>query len=89
MSKKSKVRMFVACEEAMMCCDKQQYKEASLLEKIKLNVHVLFCRSCMAYSRNNNKLTKLMKRDELASFDNAEKSSLENAFREQLKNSQQ
>jgi len=49
-----------ACEKANHVCDKSQYKEASLLEKIKLNLHLIFCKACRKYSSNNQKLTKKM-----------------------------
>lgn len=85
----SKVRMFIACDDAQMCCDKAQYNEATLLEKVKLTIHLMFCRACQVYTKNNNKLTKLMDDDKLTNFNSSEKSALENAFKEQLKNSQQ
>ena len=31
------------CEDAGQVCDKSQYKEASFWEKLKLNVHLLYC----------------------------------------------
>lgn len=51
----------ITCDEATTICDKAQYGEASLKEKIKLNLHVLFCKICKLYSRQNNILTQVYK----------------------------
>lgn len=59
MSKKNKI--FIPCEEANHVCDKSQYKEASLWEMIKLNLHLLYCNACRKYTKNNTKLTNLFK----------------------------
>lgn len=50
----------ITCDEATSICDKNQYGEASLLEKIKLNIHLLMCKHCRAYSLQNNYITKLL-----------------------------
>lgn len=82
---KEKKSFFIACDEAQHCCDKAQYNEASLLEKIKLSVHLLFCRACQKYTSNNKKLTKLIKVEKAESFDNSEKNELEQLFQQQIK----
>ena len=53
-------KLFVSCDKATHTCDKSQYKEASLWEKIKLNIHLIYCKACRKYSANNAKLTKLI-----------------------------
>lgn len=88
MSNKEKNSLFIACEEAQHCCDKSQYNEATFLEKVKLNLHLLFCRACQKYTFNNVQLTKLMKKDTIESFDNNEKNELEKAFQQQIKQSE-
>ena len=57
---KNKNKIFIPCDEANHVCDKSQYKEASLWEMVKLNVHLLYCKACRTYSANNSKLTKMM-----------------------------
>ncbi len=57
------------CDEANQVCDKAQYKEASLLEKIKLNLHLLYCKTCRGYSKNNAKLTKRIEDSNLECLD--------------------
>ncbi len=79
--------LFTACDKARHRCDKSQYNEATLLEKIKLNIHLLFCGACREYSANNNKLTKVIKKDKNESFDSKEKNDLEKMFQDQLNKS--
>jgi hypothetical protein len=55
------------CAEASYCCDKKQYNEASLLEKIKMLLHLAICGPCRKYTSNNTKLTKLIKESNLKS----------------------
>jgi len=45
--------MKLTCDEATAICDKSQYNEASLREKIKLNIHLFLCKKCGLYSKQN------------------------------------
>lgn len=65
----SKLKIFIPCDEANHTCDKSQYKEASILEKIKLNIHLIYCRACREYTKNNKKLTKKIKDSKVACID--------------------
>ncbi len=56
---------FIDCSEASDCCDKAQYKDAKLLEKIKLYIHLIYCRACRKYTFRNRKLTQLLKKARL------------------------
>jgi len=49
----------INCEKASTICNKKQYKEATLLEQIKLSFHLLYCKTCSAFSKKNKKLTIL------------------------------
>ncbi|MEO9572114.1 MAG: hypothetical protein ABJH82_14460 [Polaribacter sp.] len=51
----------ITCDEATTICDKSQYGSATLLEKLKLNIHFLGCKICSLYSKQNNALTKIYK----------------------------
>ncbi|MBQ4821500.1 hypothetical protein [Aquimarina sp. MMG016] len=73
--------LFVSCSEANHFCDKNQYKEATFWEKVRLNIHVIYCRACRKYSANNNKLSKLVKDPKVVSINPSEK----NAMKERLK----
>ena len=85
MSNKENKSFFITCDEAQHCCDKTQYNEATFVEKVKLNVHLLFCSVCRKYTSNNIQLTKLMKKDPIESFNNNEKNELEKAFQQHIK----
>ncbi|CAM1367445.1 hypothetical protein [Tenacibaculum xiamenense] len=52
----------ISCDEATTICDKAQYGEATTLEKIKLNMHVMFCKICRLYSKQNGILTGFYKK---------------------------
>jgi predicted anti-sigma-YlaC factor YlaD len=82
MSKKNKI--FIPCSEANHNCDKSQYNEATLWEKIKLNIHLIYCRACRKYSKNNAKLTKMMHNSELEYLKSSEKDTLKRNFKEEL-----
>ncbi|MBT8287205.1 MAG: glycine dehydrogenase [Bacteroidia bacterium] len=82
MTKKKSI--LISCEEANHTCDKSQYAEASFLEKIKLSLHLLFCRACRKYSANNAKLTELMQHDEIECMKKNEKSALKEAFKKEM-----
>jgi len=50
----------ISCEKAAEICNKAQYNNASLLEKIKLRYHLVFCKVCATYSKQNNLLTRML-----------------------------
>jgi predicted anti-sigma-YlaC factor YlaD len=82
MSKKNKI--MISCNEANHNCDKSQYNEATLWEKFKLNIHLIYCRACRKYSKNNSKLTKMMNNSELEYLKSSEKDTLKRNFKEEL-----
>ena len=50
--------MKLSCDEATKICDKSQYGEASLMERIKLSFHLFLCKKCGTYTKQNTVLTK-------------------------------
>ncbi|QNM85056.1 hypothetical protein H9W90_12765 [Polaribacter pectinis] len=54
-------RLKITCDEATTICDKNQYGEATLLDKIKLNIHFIRCKICFKYTKQNMTLTKIYK----------------------------
>jgi chorismate synthase len=72
----SKLKITMPCDEANHVCDKTQYKEATLWEKIKLNIHLLYCRACRKYTTNNAKLTKKIKESKVECLDKKCKESM-------------
>ncbi|WP_431136290.1 hypothetical protein [Psychroserpens mesophilus] len=76
-------KIIIPCNEANHVCDKTQYKEASLWEKIKLNIHLIYCIACRKYTKNNSKLTKLVTKEPVV-MDVKAKASLKSAFEQEL-----
>ena len=52
-------KWIISCEEATTICTKSQYGEATLLEKIKLNFHLAYCKYCRKFSKQNSKLSDM------------------------------
>ncbi|MCC1484738.1 hypothetical protein [Winogradskyella immobilis] len=77
------------CHEANHICDKNQYKEASFLEKVKLTIHLIYCRACRQYTRKNTKLTKLVNNPKVQALDATAKEDLQNVFERELVKQQQ
>jgi SPX domain protein involved in polyphosphate accumulation len=78
-------KTFLPCEEANIVCDKSQYSEASFMEIIKLNLHLLYCKACRTYSANNAKLSQLFKKVKPATLQADQKNKLQKEIEEQLK----
>nr|WP_321228167.1 hypothetical protein [uncultured Psychroserpens sp.] len=79
-------KLKLKCREANHICDKAQYKEANLWEKIVLNIHLIYCRACRKYSSRNGKLTKLMKNPKVETMEASAKEQLNAAFQKELAN---
>lgn len=56
--------MKLSCDKATTLCDKSQYGEISLWEKIQLNFHLFICKNCGLYSKQNSLLTKCYKKQQ-------------------------
>ncbi|MBP2830983.1 hypothetical protein J8281_02185 [Aquimarina sp. U1-2] len=84
MDKSTKKGIFVSCTEANHFCDKNQYKEASFWEKVKLNIHLIYCRACRKYSVKNSKLTKLVKDPKVISIAPHQKNAMKERIKEKL-----
>jgi hypothetical protein len=74
----------LSCQEANHVCDRNQYKEAGLWEKVKLTVHLIYCKACRKYTANNAKLTKAMKTSKVEVLDNTSKERMQTAFEKEL-----
>lgn len=80
--------LFISCEEAFHICDKAQYGEATLIEKIKLNLRYLWCRLTKSYVNRNKKLTHAIKIANVQSLHQTERQQLLEKFNQQLKHNQ-
>lgn len=83
----SKLKFITACNEANHVCDKGQYNESTFWEKVKLNIHLLYCKACRKYSTNNTKLTQVISKSQVACLDKdckeKMKATIETALKEQ------
>ena len=84
MSTSTSNKLFVSCEEAKHICDKNQYGEASLMEIIKLNIRLIYCKVTRAYSRRNTKLTKTMKKAEVQTISSSQKEEMKKLLEKEL-----
>ena len=57
------------CNKANEVCDKAQYEEASFFEKMKLKIHIIYCRNCKEHSKKNSKLTEIIKKSKVECLD--------------------
>lgn len=76
--------IFIKCDEANHTCDKNQYKEASLIEFIKLNIHLMYCRACRQYTARNTKLSKAFKNSKVQTMPQNVKVSLKQKIEQEL-----
>lgn len=72
------------CQEANHICDKSQYKEATFWEKVKLTIHLMYCRACQKYSARNKKLTQAVNEPTVACMPEKEKEGLKKQLQEEL-----
>ncbi|WP_406684828.1 hypothetical protein N1F78_03655 [Seonamhaeicola sp. MEBiC1930] len=77
--------LFISCEEAQHICDKAQYNEASLWEKIKLNIRLSYCRLTRVYYKNNTKLTKKIAESKIECLDPDCKKNMKNELDKAIK----
>lgn len=77
--------MFIPCDEANHVCDKTQYQESTLWEKIKLNMHLIYCKACRKYSKSNTELTHNIKVSKVECMDKKCKEAMKKDFEKALK----
>jgi SPX domain protein involved in polyphosphate accumulation len=78
------MKVFMNCEEANHTCDKTQYKEASFWEKIKLNIHLIYCFACRKYTARNTKLTKAVEKSKPKTLGKEQKEKMEEALQREI-----
>jgi len=72
--------MMISCEKAAVICNKAQYDEASVLDKIKLKLHTFICKTCAKHSKNNAKLTSLCNKASINFLTDEEKRKMNENF---------
>ena len=76
--------LFISCDEAKHICDKAQYQEASLWEKIELNIRYTWCRFTRAYVKKNKQLTTAVHKSRIHCLQNNEREVLKKEFEKEL-----
>jgi hypothetical protein len=84
----NKIKIIIPCDEANHVCDKTQYEEASLWEKIKLNLHLIYCKACRRYSKTNISLTNAIKKAHVQCLDKKRKESMKQELNKAIKENQ-
>ena len=84
------MKFMLTCDEATAICDKNQYGEASISEKISLTFHLLRCKYCKKYTKQNNLMTQLFGKfltpcDEGHTLSEEDKNQIEKNLQKQLK----
>lgn len=80
-----KNNMITPYKKANLICDKAQYQEASFWEKLNLLVHLIRCGHCRNYTKNNKKLSKLIKSSNVKCMNKACKEAMKKEFNKALK----
>lgn len=78
------MKVFIKCDEANHTCDKTQYKEASFWEKIKLNIHLIYCAACRKYTARNTKLTQVVSKSKTQTLDPMQKEKMKEALLKEI-----
>jgi len=76
--------IFLKCDEANHICDKNQYKEAGFWEKVKLNIHLIYCRVCRKYSARNVKLSEAIKNSNFKTLPPDQKQALKERLQKEI-----
>lgn len=74
--------ILISCKDAAHLCQKKEYREASLMDRVRLRLHLSMCRVCSVFARKNRQLTLLLNRARLTSLQDAEKEAMKKALRE-------
>lgn len=74
----------INCHEGKMLCDKNQYKETSFWEKVKLNFYLVVCGECRSYTSSNIKLSKAINSKKVQSVSSQEKDALKEKLEKAL-----
>lgn len=82
----SKMKVMIPCEEANQTCDKSQYNEVDLWDKIRLSIHLILCKACRKYTKNNSKLSRIIKLANVKILDKTCKEAMKRDIENALKN---
>ena len=78
--------MLINCEKAAEICDKAQYHEASIWQRVLLRTHHILCVNCRKHAVKNGKLTKLCSKAKLKTMDETKKQEIKQQLNNQTLN---
>ncbi len=61
-------KMMISCDKATYYSDISQYKKLSLAEKVKFRTHLVSCKPCSDYHKQNEILTAKIKKVSVDKF---------------------
>ena len=73
-------------EEAFHICDKSQYYESTVWEKVKLYLRYFWCPNTRHYVNRNKKLSKVIKSSNLDCLHYSERKEMQERLNKRLKN---
>jgi hypothetical protein len=76
--------MMISCEQAALICNKEQYREATFMDRVKLRFHLLMCKICPEFVARNTKLTALCQKANLQSLSEADKRKMKEELKAEL-----
>lgn len=82
------MKIFLKCNEAANVCNKSQYKEDSFREKMSLRLHLILCKMCRNFSKQNEKLTNTIKSSNIKTLTPEEKQYLKSQLKKDFNKQQ-
>ena len=76
-------KMMISCDKATFYSDISQYKKLSLAEQVKFKTHLVSCKPCSDYHKQNEILSERIKK---VSIDNSNGIELSKAKKVEFKN---
>lgn len=73
--------ILITCKEAAILSNKKEYREASLMDRMRLRLHLSMCRVCTVFARKNRQLTLLLGKARLQSLKDTEKDAMKKALK--------
>lgn len=74
----------IKCNKANHICDKIQYKEAKLSDRVLLKIHLMLCSLCRDYSSKNVKLSQTIENGHIKVIRREEKEKLKDSLQKEI-----
>ncbi|HLU81476.1 MAG TPA: hypothetical protein VK010_05315 [Flavobacteriaceae bacterium] len=70
------------CQNNGHYCDKSQYGELGFWEYLKMQIHLIFCKSCRQYRKKNKKLTQVIEKAGISTLSREEVEKIKSRLRQ-------